>query len=168
MKTILVALLLFNTAAFCQPKDYSADVKSVDALVSALYDVISGEKGQPRDWDRFKNLFTADARLIPTFTNKEGKIAYRSITPAEYETSFTKNVAERGFFERQVSSKIESFGNIVQVFSTYETTEEKRGKVIIRGINSIQILKTDDRYYVMNIFWSGETDKTPLPDKYLK
>jgi hypothetical protein len=167
-KAASILLVCITTIAFPQQKDYSADVKSIEAITTALYDVISGEKGNARDWARFKNLFTSDARLIPTFTNKEGKATYRSITPAEYEVSFTKSIPQRGFFEREVSSVKEEYGNIVHVFSTYETTEEKNGNVTMRGINSIQLLKTEDRYYIMNIFWSAETDKNPLPEKYLR
>lgn len=169
MKTCLLPLLLLSASlSFGQTKDYSNDVKSVESLIAALYEVISGEKGEARDWERFKNLFTGDAKLIPTFVNKEGHVAYRAITPTEYEASFTKNIPQRGFFEREVSNITESYGNIVHVFSTYETTEEKNGKVVMRGINSIQLLKSNDRYYVMNIFWSAETPQTPLPEKYLK
>lgn len=169
MKSIYTIFLLFVFwLSVAQPKDYSADVKSSEAIIAALYDVISGDKGQARDWDRFKNLFTTDAKLIPTFVNKEGKVAYRAITPAEYEISFTKNIPQRGFFEREIFNVTESYGNIVHVFSTYETREERDGKVTMRGINSIQLLKADDRFYVVNIFWSSETPQTPLPDKYQK
>jgi hypothetical protein len=169
MRALLILLSVFLALqGFSQVKDYSSDVKSVDSTIAALYEVISGEKNESRDWDRFKNLFTAEAKLIPTFISKEGNVAYHAITPAEYEISFTKNIPQRGFFEREISNITESYGNIVHVFSTYETREEKNGKVTMRGINSIQLLKSNDRYYIMNIFWSGETEKNPLPEKYLK
>lgn len=169
MKTTFTFLLLaICSLTFAQTKDYSKDVKSSESIIAALYEVISGEKGEARDWERFRNLFTADAKLIPTFTNKEGQVAYRAITPAEYETSFTKSIPVRGFFEREIFNVTEAYGNIVHVFSTYETTEEKNGEVTMRGINSIQLLKSNDRYYVVNIFWSAETPQTPLPEKYLK
>ena len=45
------------------PVAKSDDVKSVDAIVAALYDVISGPAGKPRDWDRFRSLFAPDGRL---------------------------------------------------------------------------------------------------------
>ena len=74
MKAILLlALTMVTTLTFSQTKDYSSDVKTVESTIKALYEVISGEKGQARDWERFKNLFAADAKLIPTFINKEGK-----------------------------------------------------------------------------------------------
>jgi hypothetical protein len=164
-KKITLALLLSTQVGFAQLKDYSSDVSSPASIIKALYEVISGAADQPRDWNRFQFLFAANARLIPTQKNKEGKTIYRSITPAEYQTLFTKNIS--GFYERELSNKTESYGNIVHVFSTYETRLEKNGAVADRGINSIQLFFDGSRYYVMTIFWSAESQGFPLPEKYL-
>ena len=146
-------------------QDYSQDVKSVDAIMDALYEVISGEAGAPRDWDRFKNLFTSDARLIPTGKNKEGKFNYRTLTPDDYVQMFTTRVTT-GFYERELHSATEAYGTIVHVFSTYETKEKKDGPVTNRGINSIQLFFDGNRYYVMNVFWCAESLGFNLPEKY--
>lgn len=165
MKKIVWALLLLPTLAIAQP-DYSKDVQSVDAVIAALYDVISGEAGAPRNWERFKNLFTPDARLIPTGKNKEGKFNHRSITPDEYVQMFTSRVTT-GFFERELHRTTEEYGTIVHAFSTYETKETKDGPVTNRGINSIQLLYDGTRYYVVTIFWCAESLGFTLPEKYL-
>lgn len=165
MKKIVFAFLLLPTLSVAQT-DYSNDVKSVDAVVAALYDVISGDPGSTRDWNRFKNLFTADAKLIPTRKDTEGKLIYRSITPDEYIQMFTSRVAT-GFFERELHRTQEDFGTIVHAFSTYETKEKKDGPVTNRGINSIQIFYNGSRYYVMNIFWCAESLGFTLPEKYV-
>lgn len=145
--------------------DYSSDVKSVDATIAALYDVISGEASVPRDWARFKNLFTADAKLIPTRKDKEGKLTYRVLTPDEYVQMFTSR-GSTGFFERELHRTSDAYGTIVQVFSTYETKEKKDGPVTNRGINSIQLFYDGTRYYVMNVFWCAESSGFTLPEKY--
>ena len=36
-----------------------ADVASIDAIMRAVYEVISGPAGQKRDWNRMRSLFTA-------------------------------------------------------------------------------------------------------------
>src|SRR6478735_8507278 len=122
MKKIVFAFMLLPIISVAQT-DYSKDVKSVDAVIAALYDVISGEPGTARDWNRFKNLFTADSKLIPTRKDNEGKLIYRSITPDEYIQMFTSRVAT-GFFERELHRTSENFGTIVHAFSTYETKEK--------------------------------------------
>ena len=48
------------------------DVSSPDAILNAVYSVISGPKGQARDWDRMRSLFVPDARLIPATTGANG------------------------------------------------------------------------------------------------
>jgi hypothetical protein len=166
MKNILALLILLPLCSQAQ-QDYSKDVTSIDAIITVLYDVISGDPGAPRDWDRFKNLFTADARLIPTSKTAEGNFTYRTMTPNEYVEMFSKRITT-GFFEWELYRKTEEYGAIAHVFSTYVTKEKKDGPVTNRGINSIQLLKDKDRYYIMNIFWSAESMGFPLPEKYLK
>jgi hypothetical protein len=166
MKRVLffIALLPLLTQA---QQDYSKDVQSVDAIIAALYEVISGDPGAPRDWERFKYLFTADARLIPTGKNAEGKVTYRTMSPDDYVQMFTNRI-NTGFFEWELHRITEEYGTITHVFSTYVTKEKKDGPVTNRGINSIQLLKDNDRYLIMNIFWCPESAGFPLPDKYLK
>ena len=163
----IIYLFIFLPFLTQAQKDYQKDVQSVDAIITALYDVISGEAGTPRDWDRFLNLFTPDAKLIPTQKNAEGKFAYRTMSPAEYVEMFSTRITT-GFFERELYKKTESYGTLVHVFSTYETKTKSDGPVTNRGINSIQLFKDNDRYYVMNIFWCAESLGFPLPEKYLK
>ncbi|MBX2946092.1 MAG: nuclear transport factor 2 family protein [Cyclobacteriaceae bacterium] len=166
MKYLFILSLVLPVCAQAQ-KDYSNDVKSIDAIITALYEVISGDPCTARDWDRFRNLFTADARLIPTGKNAEGKITYRTMSPEDYVTMFTTRITT-GFFEWELHRVTEEYGTIAHVFSTYETKEKKNGPVTNRGINSIQILKQNDRYAIMNIFWCPESAGFALPEKYLK
>ena len=159
----LLALMPFFPMA--QGKSYTTDVSSVDAIMQAIYDVISGPAEQPRDWDRFRYLFADDAKLIPTKKQENGEVVYRYWSPDEYVKMFTANRA--AFFERELYRVMEEYGNIVHVFSTYETKTDPGGPVTNRGINSFQLLKGKDRYYIMTIFWSAENDGFELPDKYL-
>jgi hypothetical protein len=149
------------------PKAHSADVSSVDAILASLYDVISGPVGQTRDWTRFRSLFVPDARLIPTRHNKTGNGADVAVfTPEQYQERAAPLLAA-GFFERGIHNTTERFGDIVHVFSTYESRHTKDGKPFQRGINSIQLLKDGDRYWIVTILWDSETPTTPIPAKYL-
>ncbi len=167
-KIILSSLLLLLIApsTFAQ-KDYSSDVKSVDATIAALYEVISGDPGQSRDWDRFRNLFKPETRLIPTRKDDKGELILKAMTPEEYVQLFTSRIST-GFFEKELHRTTESYGTVTHAFSTYETKEKKDGPVTNRGINSIQLFFDGKRYYVVNIFWCAESMGFPLPAKYLK
>jgi hypothetical protein len=149
------------------PKANPADVSSVDAILAALYDVISGAAGQPRNWNRFRSLFVPDARLIPVRRNKTGNGADIAVySPEQYQERATLLLAQ-GFFERGIHNSTESFGDIVQVFSTYESRRTKDGQPFQRGINSIQLLKDGNRYWVVTILWDVESPSNPIPAKYL-
>jgi hypothetical protein len=144
-----------------------ADVQSVDSILAALYDVISGPAGQARDWNRFKSLFIPDARLIPVRHSKTGPGAdVLPLSVEQYQERATPLLAA-GFFERGIHNTSESFGDVVHVFSTYESRKTKDAPPFQRGINSIQLLKDGNRYWVVNIYWDAETPANPIPAKYL-
>lgn len=163
----LLTLLLILPLLVQAQTDYSQDVSSEDRIIAALYNVICGEPGEPRDWNRFKNLFTTDAKLIPTTKNQEGKLTYRALSPDEYVQLFSSRIPT-GFYERELHRVTEQFGTVTHAFSTYETRERRDGPVTNRGINSIQLFFDGSRYYIMNVFWCAESMGFALPEKYLK
>ena len=163
------------------PAANPADVASIDSIISALYDVISGPAGKKRDWDRFRSLFFPGARLIPTGARRPpgtapdapltGKEEYgsRALTPEDYITRSSRLLEERGFFEREIARRTEQYGHIAHVFSTYDSRHKAEdAKPFARGINSIQLMNDGKRWWVVTVFWEGETERTPLPEQYLK
>jgi hypothetical protein len=147
----------------------AADVSSIDATIGALYDVISGPAGRKRDWDRMRSLFIPGARLIPTGPRPTGGYGARVLTVDEYIERASGFFEKEGFYEREVARTAEQFGQIVHAFSTYESRHAPDdAKPFQRGINSIQLMNDGKRWWVVTIFWQGEDEKTPLPDKYLK
>jgi hypothetical protein len=163
------------------PAANPADVQTMDSIIAALYDVISGPAGKKRDWDRFRSLFFPGARLIPTgprkapgtapdapLTGKE-EYASRALTPDDYITRASNLLETQGFFERESARRTEQYGHIAHVFSTYESRHKQEdAKPFQRGINSIQLMNDGKRWWVVTVFWEGETEKTPLPEQYLK
>jgi hypothetical protein len=146
------------------------DVASIDEIMKSVYDVISGDAGQKRDWDRFRSLFYKDARLIPSGKNATtGVIGARSLSPEDYITRASANMEKEGFYEREKARHTEIYGNIAHVFSTYESFHSLSDKKpFMRGINSFQLLNDGKRWWIITIFWQGETPENPIPKKYLK
>ena len=174
-KNLLLSLLFvltfgFNLMAQTTVKEANpADVSSLDAIMKAVYDVISGDAGQKRDWDRFRTLFHKDARLIPTSKNQQGIFGANAMSPEDYFKRAEPFFAKEGFYEREVARTIETYGNIAHVFSTYEAvhkTDDK--KPFLRGINSFQLLNDGKRWWIVTIYWQAETPDNPIPKKYLK
>jgi hypothetical protein len=139
-----------------------ADVSSLDAIMRAVYDVISGPAGQKRDWNRMRSLFTANARLMP-----KGMAGLRSGSVEDYITASGPQLEENGFIEREIARRVEQYGDIAHVFSTYEARNRADGPVIMRGINSFQLVRHAGRWWVVSIMWQAESPQTPIPAGYL-
>lgn len=177
MKNLFLSFLLILGFVFTLPAQTAetreanpADVSSIDAIMKAVYDVISGDAGEKRDWDRFRALFHKDARMIPTGKNPQtGVVAARSLTPEDYIKRTEAVFAKEGFFEREKARRTEIYGNIAHAFSTYEAFRgAKDEKPFMRGINSFQLLDDGKRWWILTIYWQAETPDNPLPPKYLE
>jgi hypothetical protein len=157
------------------------EVETIDGIIAALYDTISGPAGQKRDWERMRTLFAPGARLIPTAPvrppgsaadaplNGDEPHAAQVLDVDGYVARAGKYLEENGFFERETARRVETFGHIAHVWSTYEARHKADDpKPFLRGINSIQLMNDGRRWWVVGIFWEAETPKTPLPEKYFK
>jgi hypothetical protein len=152
-------------AAMANPKD----VASQDAILAALYDVISGPAGKKREWDRFRSLFVPGARLIPTGVGPDGKTRIRTMSPDEYATATGSRLEQSGFFEKEIARTAETYGNVTQAFSTYESRHAAADeKPFARGINSIQLYYDGTRWWVVTIYWDSERPGNEIPARFLK
>lgn len=164
---IFVAASANNHANDSIPAD-PKDVSSPEALVAAVYDVISGPAGQKRNWDRMRTLFVPDARMIPTGKRPTGESIRRSLSVEEYITSSGPFLEKDGFYETEIGKRTEQYGNIVHVFSTYESKRAVSDeKPFMRGINSFQLWNDGRRWWVITILWQSESKDTPIPEKYI-
>jgi len=175
MKRILIFVTI---VLFCTPINATTltdsipadpkDVSSPGAIVAAVYDVISGPAGQKRNWDRMRTLFVPDARMIPTGKRPTGESTRRVLTVEDYINNSGPFLEKDGFFESEIGKKTEQFGNIVHVFSTYESKRTlKDEKPFMRGINSFQLWYDGKRWWVITILWQSESQDTPIPEKYI-
>lgn len=149
------------------PPANPADVASIDAIIHALYDVISGPAGQARDWNRFRSLFVPGGMLVPTGGQANGARSVRLMSPSDYVATSGSRLAEIGFREREIARREEQYGSIAHVFSTYESYRGAETEPFARGINSIQLLNDGSRWWILTVYWQGESQAVPLPAKYL-
>jgi len=144
------------------------DVSSVDAIMAAVYDVISGPAGEARDWDRWRSLFLSEARLISVGMNRQGETAYRVMTPEDYVELAGASLEANGFFEEEIGRTQEEFGPVVHLFSAYESKRTPEDpEPFARGINSFQLMHHEDRWWVITIYWTAERPDLPIPNRYL-
>jgi hypothetical protein len=143
------------------------DVDTVDHIIAAVYDAISGPAGQ-RDWDRFRSLYYPGARMIPTRRDDKGAIIARVSTTDEYAARAQEFFSKEGFFENSVANRVEIWDKIAHVWSTYESRHAKGEKPFARGINSFQLFNDGNRWWILTVYWESETPDNPLPEKYSK
>ena len=155
-----------------RPEADPADVKSPDAIVGAAYDVISVANKKTIDWDRLRSLFLPEARVTPTRRADGGRAGYQAIAVDDYvkwAKGQTQQMIEEGFVEREIHAETERFGDIVHVFSTYESIHTAKGpEPVERGINSFQLWYDGDRWWIMSLLYHEEREDAPIPERYTK
>jgi hypothetical protein len=140
------------------------DVRSLDAIIAAFYDVISHGPNQQIDWTRDSTLYLADVRF-KIIGGPAGNERLQLVDHARYATS-NANVTQ-GFHEREIHRVTQRFGPMAQVFSTYEWRRTLDGPVAGRGINSIELFFDGSRWWITSAMWTAETPQRPIPAGYL-
>ncbi len=149
------------------PAARPADVSSIDAILRAAYDVISGPAGQ-RDWERFRSLFASGARLIPAERDSNGHTRLHVTTVDEFAQSAAQYFTTHSFYERGIGQKVDAFGAVAQVFSPYASFHNANdAQPFARGINSFQLFNDGARWYIVTIYWNAERPDLKIPAQYL-
>ena len=174
--SVVVAVALLAPALDAQSADAKPPITTVcpsAATLGELVEAIDAAVSGPGNKDRtcFRSLFAPEARLIPIRVGPDGTATPRILTVQDWIDA----VAKRGnaiFYERQIKVTAESWDHMAHLWSTYETRstpdgKPPEGKVIDRGINSIQAVFDGKQWHVIEIIWQSQTPSNPVPEKYL-
>jgi hypothetical protein len=143
------------------------DVSTLDGVIKAFYDVISGPAGQPRQWSRDRSLYMPEMRFVAMSINKKGRPVARIMTHQEFVDSTNTYFLKEGFFEQEIHRVTQRFGNIAHIWSTYESRNKSDGPIIARGINSIELFWDGTRWWIASNIWDDERPDNPIPAEYL-
>lgn len=143
-------------------------MRSPEAAVAALYDVISGPADETRDWERFASLFLPDGRIRAFTTLPDGTPQEGSWSVEQFAGAAAEYYAEDGFWEREIWSRTDRFGTVAHVLSSYESrVGSPDADPIGRGLNSIQLVRHEGRWWIAAIAFDVERPDDPLPPRYL-
>jgi hypothetical protein len=142
------------------------DVGSIDGIVKAFYEVISGGVGVPRQWSRDKTLYIPNVRFI-AMSERRGKIVADVGSHQEYVNGANDFFVNEGFAEKELKRVVRRFGNIAHVFSTYEYSTSGKKKMTGRGINSIEMFFDGKRWWISSVTWEEERPNNPIPKEFL-
>jgi len=143
------------------------DVTSIDGIMKAFYDVISGPKGQPRQWSRDRTLYISDIRFVAMSEDEHGKPVAQIASHQQFVDVADPELVGKGFFEKEIHRLTQRFGNIAHVFSTYESRRTAGGPVMARGINSVELFWDGKRWWIAANTWDDERTDNPIPREYL-
>lgn len=176
LRPILLALTPVLAAApvLAQASDaVPPDLASPEAVVAASYEALSRAPGEPFDWARYRTLFLDEAVLVPATEQTGG--TFRPMSVEEFiawvDGWYRENApigapGDRGFAEEQVAHRIERYGDVAQVFSTYRKRYWDAPDELGRGINAIQLVRRDGRWRMVSVAWDEEIGAGPLPARY--
>jgi len=140
----------------------AADVSSIDGIMHAYYDVVSGPANTPRNIARDISLHHPRAQIFPTIHEKNGEPRLLVFSVQEFHV-WSKPVYDAGFYEREIAREVKRFGSSIHIWSTYETRQTPDGEVTSRGINNIQLYFDGQRYWILSETWDSESPRNPLP-----
>jgi hypothetical protein len=180
-RSLSVVLLLFCAIAFAAQQTSSTerhvevpaiaaraeDVATIDGIMKAFYDVISGPAGQARQWSRDRTLYIKDIRFVAMSEDKNGKAVAQIASHQEFVDAADGVLVKDGFYENETHRVTQRFGHIAHVFSTYESRNKAGGPVIARGINSAELFFDGKRWWIASNIWDDERADNPLPAEYL-
>jgi hypothetical protein len=143
------------------------DVSSLDGIMKAFYEVISGPAGEPRQWSRDRTLYIPGIRFVSMSLDAKSEPVARVMDHQQFVDLSDPDVVSKGFYEWEIHRETKRFGNIVHIFSTYESRNTKDGPIIGRGVNSIELFWDGKRWWIASAIWDNESKNNPLPKDFL-
>jgi hypothetical protein len=145
----------------------AGDVGTIEGIVKASYEAISGGVGVPRDWGRDRTLFDPNSRSVAVEVNpKTGAISTKAKTEQEFADEADAWMVKNGFTERELGHEIKRYGNVATVLSSYEG-KTAAGKSVSRGVNIFQLYFDGKRWWILSMVWDEERPGNPIPPELL-
>jgi len=144
------------------------DVSTIDGMIKAYYEVVSGPASQPRQWDRDATLYIRNVRFVIISEDATGKTTAESMTHQEFVDTSDASLVGKAFYEHEVHRITQRVGNIAHVFSTAERSSSPDGTVEGRSIDSIELYWDGKRWWITGAnLWDINTAKHPIPGEFL-
>ena len=163
---LIIFFFTFSSTSFGQQAK-ADDVQSVDGIISALYDVISGPAGE-RNWSRFSSLYKDQATMGAISEAEDGSLRFFAMTPDEYRERNDEYFKKNGFWEEEMGREVFRFGEMATVHTAFKIKSAKDGKVTRRGVNTVQLVYDQGRWWITNVTWNTEREDNNIPEQLLK
>jgi hypothetical protein len=165
------AAFLFIAAGPATAQGPPPGFTTVEGIMTELYASVTRPPGDPFEWDRLRAIMLPGGVLLPQLAQTQGESRIMDVDSfiawidGLWEP-ILGTASDGGFFERETNRIVEEFGDVAHVFTTYEKGPYEPRRIQSRGINSVQMVKRDGRWYILSITWDEENSGGPLPPKY--
>ncbi|WP_445732829.1 hypothetical protein [Mariniflexile sp.] len=167
MKKILITSISIFFAfhsIFGQTKEekYKKDVTSIDTLINAYYDVVSGSSSEPWEFERDNYIHSKNA--VITRLDENGKAESHTLE-AEYIPIGLS--PKEDFYEIELKRLVSNYGHIAQVWSAFEIRTDPKTETNVRGLNSIQVHYENGRWWIDSWTCEMESEDSSLVTEFL-
>lgn len=163
------SITLFAQTSIEKPTAKASDVESIEAIITTLYKVISGDAGTERDWNRFNSLWHPNANLTMVTASKNKNTTQVNLNLEDFINISKIHNKQNGFYEIEIHRETEEFASIATVISSYTIKESPSSKEdLIRGVNMFHLYFDGTRWWIMNCIWQNESKGIKIPKKFLK
>ena len=165
LKAVLIFLISSASCVFAQDRQMANlnDVSTVDGVMNAYYESVSGHPGQ-RDVARILSLYMPGGKIN---IRMEGDKPVHNLIEDVIKTEQFLTISE-DFFEREISRDEQRFGDMVNVISTYGISDAMENKNYrARGVTIFQLYYDNDRWWILSSMYQREIPGRPLPAKLL-
>jgi len=164
--TLSCALVLALAPTLSVSAQSREDVATLDGIIRAYYEVVSGPAGEPADRERDMFLHHPDALVGMAGLDAEGRPTIQTMTLGEYHDRFG-GPRSAAFYEWEINREVLRFGSIAHVWSTYMESDAPDGEPSGRGINSIALYFDGERWWITGWIYDSEREGNAIPPEYL-
>lgn len=123
------------------------DVSTLDGIIQAYYEVVSGPAGSVADTARDRSLHHPDAWVAISGLDKTGKPQVRVMSLKQFHGDNPPRTA--GFWERETHREVQRAGNMAQVWSHKAISRTQGGEPFMQGVNNITLFHDGQRWWIM-------------------
>jgi len=169
--SLLMLVSSANTAAWNESDPAQEAFQTIDSVINTLYKSVSFDAGSEPDWDLLRSLLFTDAVFVMR-TSRSSPM--QKFSTDEFIDLFkrditTYNMRETGFNERVAGYAADTFGRLTHAFVVYEVRlQPEDERPLQRGVDSIQLVHNEGRWWIASITNDIETPDNPIPERFLK
>ena len=137
----------------------------VRAAMGRYYELFCFKGGATPDPEELRDLFMPEGKVINS--NPDLPRALNVEQFIDLQQAQATHRAATGFYEREQFQKIDLFGNVAHVLSTYAKLDRSHTEPFALGVGSVQLIKVQERWLISVVAWYDQTAEVQVPERYL-